>query len=206
MIPPKANRLLAREFDRHLYKARHLIEDFFAKLKQFRAIATRYDKTARNFLACGKDAGIAPLPRPQGPAGRATVPSPAVDAHERSGAEGDQASLSIDVTGCPGLRGGLGLSAGNPTAARNNLVRDRPKPLGGSFTVAEPRPTRQRNGKHRLGHVVGVVAFRGQAIPDRPQPIASRVRVSSEPSAYPLIGVPSSTPAWTHARFISPGV
>jgi len=34
-----------------MYAARHLIENFFAKLKQFRAIATRYDKTARNFLA-----------------------------------------------------------------------------------------------------------------------------------------------------------
>jgi transposase len=34
-----------------LYEARHLIENFFCKLKQFRAIATRYDKTARNFLA-----------------------------------------------------------------------------------------------------------------------------------------------------------
>jgi transposase len=34
-----------------MYKARHLIENFFCKLKQFRAIATRYDKTARNFLA-----------------------------------------------------------------------------------------------------------------------------------------------------------
>ncbi len=51
VIPPKANRVLSRDFDRHLYKGRHLIENFFAKLKQFRAIATRYDKTARNFLA-----------------------------------------------------------------------------------------------------------------------------------------------------------
>ncbi len=51
VIPPKANRLLPRGFDRDLYKARHLIENFFAKLKQFRAIATRYDKTARNFLS-----------------------------------------------------------------------------------------------------------------------------------------------------------
>ena len=34
-----------------MYSARHLIENFFAKLKQFRAIATGYDKTARNFLA-----------------------------------------------------------------------------------------------------------------------------------------------------------
>jgi transposase len=47
VIPPKANRRLPRDFDRDAYKARHLIENFFAKLKQFRAIATRYDKTAR---------------------------------------------------------------------------------------------------------------------------------------------------------------
>jgi transposase len=51
VIPPKANRIQQREYDRELYKARHLIENFFANLKQFRAIATRYDKTARNFLA-----------------------------------------------------------------------------------------------------------------------------------------------------------
>jgi transposase len=51
VIPPKANRRLPREYDHHIYQARHLIENFFAKLKQFRAIATRYDKTARNFLA-----------------------------------------------------------------------------------------------------------------------------------------------------------
>ena len=51
VIPPKANRRVLRAYDRELYKARHLIENFFAKLKQFRAIATRYDKTARNFLA-----------------------------------------------------------------------------------------------------------------------------------------------------------
>jgi transposase len=40
-----------REFGRDRYKERHLIKNFFGKLKQFRAIATRYDKTARNFLA-----------------------------------------------------------------------------------------------------------------------------------------------------------
>ncbi len=51
VIPPRSNRRAPRPFDRDLYKARHLIENFFAKLKQFRAIATRYDKTARNFLA-----------------------------------------------------------------------------------------------------------------------------------------------------------
>jgi len=51
VIPPKANRKTIRDYDKELYQARHLIENFFAKLKQFRAIATRYDKTARNFLA-----------------------------------------------------------------------------------------------------------------------------------------------------------
>ena len=51
MIPPRTNRRSPRSFDRDLYKARHLIENFFAKLKQYRAIATRYDKRARNFLA-----------------------------------------------------------------------------------------------------------------------------------------------------------
>jgi transposase len=51
VIPPKSNRKQPRNFDRHLYKERHLIENFFGRLKQFRAIATRYDKTARNFLA-----------------------------------------------------------------------------------------------------------------------------------------------------------
>ena len=51
VIPPKRNRKEQREYDRDHYQARHLIENFFCKLKQFRAIATRYDKTARNFLA-----------------------------------------------------------------------------------------------------------------------------------------------------------
>ena len=51
VIPPKANRKSPRGYDRHTYKDRHLVENFFAKIKQFRAIATRYDKTARNFLA-----------------------------------------------------------------------------------------------------------------------------------------------------------
>lgn len=50
VIPPKSNRTEPRDYDQELYKARHLIENFFLKLKQFRAIATRYDKTARNFL------------------------------------------------------------------------------------------------------------------------------------------------------------
>lgn len=51
VIPPKSNRKLPRIFDKEMYKARHLMENFYCKLKQYRAIATRYDKTARNFLA-----------------------------------------------------------------------------------------------------------------------------------------------------------
>lgn len=50
VIPSKSNRKEKIPHDKELYKARHLIETFFAKLKQYRAIATRYDKTARNFL------------------------------------------------------------------------------------------------------------------------------------------------------------
>ncbi len=50
VIPSRATSKQPREHDRDLYKARHLIENFFARLKQYRAIAMRYDKTARNFL------------------------------------------------------------------------------------------------------------------------------------------------------------
>ena len=51
VIPPKSNRKKPRPFDKEFYKARHLIENFYCNLKRFRAIATRYDKTATNFLA-----------------------------------------------------------------------------------------------------------------------------------------------------------
>jgi transposase len=51
VIPPKRNRKVQRDYDRDLYAARHLVENFFCKLKQFRGLATRYDKTQRNFLA-----------------------------------------------------------------------------------------------------------------------------------------------------------
>lgn len=51
VIPPKKNRKEQRDYDEEIYKARHLIENFFCRLKQYRAIATRYDKTARHFLA-----------------------------------------------------------------------------------------------------------------------------------------------------------
>ena len=51
VIPPKRHRKNPRKFDKARYEARHLIENFFCWARQFRAIATRYDKTARNFLA-----------------------------------------------------------------------------------------------------------------------------------------------------------
>ena len=50
VIPSRSKRREQSSYDCNLYKARHLIENFFARLKQYRAIATRYDKTARNFL------------------------------------------------------------------------------------------------------------------------------------------------------------
>ena len=49
-IPSNASRSTRRKIDPHLYKERHLVENFFCRLKHFRRAATRYDKTARNFL------------------------------------------------------------------------------------------------------------------------------------------------------------
>src|SRR5438552_738942 len=51
VIPPKANRKVKRDCDFALYCERNLVERFFNKIKHYRAIATRYDKLARNFLA-----------------------------------------------------------------------------------------------------------------------------------------------------------
>ena len=51
VIPSKANRKAPRRCDFALYAERNLVERFFNVLKQFRGIATRYEKTARNFLA-----------------------------------------------------------------------------------------------------------------------------------------------------------
>jgi transposase len=50
-IPTCRDRKIQRSVDRSLYRERNLIERFFNKLKHFRRVATRYDKTARNFLA-----------------------------------------------------------------------------------------------------------------------------------------------------------
>ena len=51
VIPSKANRKVPRKTDFALYRERNLVERFFCKLKQYRAIATRYDKLANTFLA-----------------------------------------------------------------------------------------------------------------------------------------------------------
>lgn len=59
VIPPKANRKLPAEFDAELYRQRNKIERFFGRLKaSFRRIATRYEKTSRNFLSMIKLASI----------------------------------------------------------------------------------------------------------------------------------------------------
>ena len=50
IIPP-GRRKQKRWHDKHIYQARHLIENLFVKLKQYKAIATRYDKLAQNFLS-----------------------------------------------------------------------------------------------------------------------------------------------------------
>lgn len=51
VIPPKENRKVQRETDFALYRERNLVERFFGNLKQYRALATRYDKLANTFLA-----------------------------------------------------------------------------------------------------------------------------------------------------------
>jgi transposase len=61
VIPPRSNLKDQREYDRHLYKERNLVERFINRIKQFRRVATRYEKTARNFLAFVQVAAITVL-------------------------------------------------------------------------------------------------------------------------------------------------
>jgi transposase len=58
VIPPNANRAASIPYDAEMYKWRHLVENFFCKLKEFRRIATRYDKTDESFAAMIHLAGI----------------------------------------------------------------------------------------------------------------------------------------------------
>ena len=50
-IPSCSRRVIKRSIDPAIYRQRNLVERFFCKLKQFRRVATRFDKLARNFLA-----------------------------------------------------------------------------------------------------------------------------------------------------------
>ena len=51
VIPYKSNRKVPQEYDKHTYKERHAIECFFSKIKYFRRVFSRFDKSARNFIA-----------------------------------------------------------------------------------------------------------------------------------------------------------
>ena len=51
VIPPKSNRKVQRDYDEEVYKWRHLVENYFAKIKEFRGIATRYDQTDSSYAA-----------------------------------------------------------------------------------------------------------------------------------------------------------
>ena len=50
-IPPRKNRKALRDYDKHLYRQRHLVENAFLHIKQWRGIATRYAKNLASFLA-----------------------------------------------------------------------------------------------------------------------------------------------------------
>lgn len=51
IIPSRSNKRVQRVIDRQRYKNRNQVERFFGRLKRARRVATRYEKTARNFLA-----------------------------------------------------------------------------------------------------------------------------------------------------------
>jgi len=51
VIPSTERRKVARDYDKELYKQRNKIERYFKRLKHWRRVATRFEKTARNFMA-----------------------------------------------------------------------------------------------------------------------------------------------------------
>lgn len=57
-IPSRKNCKIQRDYDKHLYKERNLVERFFNLLKHFRRIATRYEKTDQNYLAMAQFASV----------------------------------------------------------------------------------------------------------------------------------------------------
>ena len=50
VIPPRSNRVESRDYDRHLYRERHLIECFINKIKHYRRVFSRFEKLSKNFL------------------------------------------------------------------------------------------------------------------------------------------------------------
>lgn len=50
-IPPKSNRKVQYHYDKAVYKKRHMVENLFAKIKDWRRIHTRYDRCAHTFMS-----------------------------------------------------------------------------------------------------------------------------------------------------------
>jgi len=50
VIPPRSNRKISRQYDKHLYRERHLVECFINKIKHYRHIFSRFDKLANRYL------------------------------------------------------------------------------------------------------------------------------------------------------------
>lgn len=51
VIPSRVNRRQTRDYDRHIYKERHLVECFIGKIKHFRRVFSRFDKLSKNYLS-----------------------------------------------------------------------------------------------------------------------------------------------------------
>ena len=63
VIPPKKNRTQMREYDRHLYRERHLIECFIGKIKHYRRVFSRFEKLSKNYLKVARKSGSDAPPR-----------------------------------------------------------------------------------------------------------------------------------------------
>ena len=50
VIPPRSNRKQQRDYDKHLYKERHLVECFINKIKHYRRVFSRFEKLSKNYL------------------------------------------------------------------------------------------------------------------------------------------------------------
>jgi transposase len=50
VIPPRSNRKEQRDYDKHLYKERHLVECFINKIKHYRRVFSRFEKLSKNYL------------------------------------------------------------------------------------------------------------------------------------------------------------